>query len=180
MSTRTEYQEEYCGMKSGGSGGGGGNGGPTIFPDCQKSYEEQPVGGRAQFNFKQKMKQRITIQQAPPTAASRTASAPGGGRLPVYDEDFVATVYSEADRGTHRITPEWNQSKDPRWADPMRATTATLYEPADRDPPNRNNPYVYRSTLINAMDTPFKPLAVPDVHKLRYMHNDYMTHDDWY
>ncbi|CAD5116124.1 unnamed protein product [Dimorphilus gyrociliatus] len=23
-------------------------------------------------------------------------------------------------------------------------------------------------------------MAVPDVHKLRYMHNDYMTRDDWY
>ena len=105
------------------------------------------------------------------------ALADFGGRLPVYDENYVATVYNAADQGTHRIAPEW---KDPRWADPMRAKTATLYEPRDRDPPNRNNPYIYRSTLINAMDTPFRPLAVPDVHKLRYMHNDYMSHDDWY
>jgi|SRR6218665_1648823 len=28
--------------------------------------------------------------------------------------------------------------------------------------------------------TPYPPLPVPDVHKLRYMHNNYMTPDDWY
>lgn len=27
---------------------------------------------------------------------------------------------------------------------------------------------------------PFPDLPVPDVHKLRYMHNNYMTPDDWY
>lgn len=52
--------------------------------------------------------------------------------------------------------------------------------------------YLYRlrqqEALKNALDrssvvqtfTPYPPLPVPDVHKLRYMHNNYMTPDDWY
>lgn len=63
----------------------------------------------------------------------------------------------------------------------MRAENhAGLYEPAQRDSPNRGNWYVYRSTLPDPRCTPCKPLAVPDVHKLRYMSNNYMTADDWY
>ena len=128
----------------------------TII-ECTKGYDEQPVGGRAQ--------------------ARARAAAKGQGRLPAHDADFVATVYSGQDRGTHRIQPHW---RDHRWDDEMRAGTSTLYEPADRDPANRNNWYIYRTTLIDSIDTPCKPLAVPDVHKLRYMQNNYMTADDWY
>lgn len=159
----TEYQDEYCGM--GGSGGKGliksSKDQPTTFPDCTKSYDIQPVGGRMQ-------------EKARAEALKRSQTAMG---LPVFDSDFVTTAYSAADRGCHRVAPHW---RDPRWSDATRIDSTTLYHPADRDPPNRPNFYVYRSTLVDALDTPCKPLAVPDVHKLRYMHNDYMSHDDWY
>jgi len=63
----------------------------------------------------------------------------------------------------------------------MRAENhACLYERAQRDPPNRGNWYVYRSTLPDPRCTPCEPLTVPEVHKLRYMANNYMTADDWY
>ena len=167
MSNITEYQEEYCG-RGGGSGGGGGGtvmksskDQPTTFPECTKSFEEQPVGGRVQ-------------ERARAEAQARAQTATG---LPAYDTGLVSTVYSEADRGCHRVGYSW---RDPRWSDATRIDSSTLYHPADRDPPNRPNFYVYKSTLVDAMDTPCKPLAVPDVHKLRYMHTDYMTYDDWY
>lgn len=72
MATRTEYQEEYCGMKGSKSGGGGsgGQGGPVIYPDCRASYEQQPVGGRVQARFKEQMKQRLMSQTRTATATS--------------------------------------------------------------------------------------------------------------
>lgn len=165
MANKTEYYDAYCGgggLSAGGRSIGGKEGSGGIAP-CSKSYDLQPVGGRAQA-------------RAQATAKSQTAKSQTEG-LPVYDADNVATVYSEADRGTHRIQPQW---RDPRCPPEMRAANSTLYEPAERDPPNRNNFYVYRTTLVDALDTPCRPLAVPDVHKLRYMHNNYMTSDDWY
>ena len=98
-------------------------------------------------------------------------------RLPACDEDFIAQVYNEADRGTHRVEPGW---RDPRWSDPMRPNDYILYEPAQRDPPNRSNFYVYRSTITDPMTTPCHPLTAPDIHKLRYMQNSYTAPDDWY
>lgn len=159
MATHSEYQGEYCGLGSTVSGGGGGRGQASSIMPCSKSLEEQPVGGRAQARV-----------------AADAASHSGRG-LPVRDADFVGEVYSGTDRGTHRVQADWH---DPRWSDARRADSSTLYEPAARDPPNRNNYYVYRTTLVDALTTPATPLAVPDVHKLRYMHNNYMTCDDWY
>ena len=149
---KSEYMDEYCSAP-------GGTKAAEQVPlkeTCGKSYDKQPIGGK---------------NQAARDRALQEAS------LPVYDADFVATVYSESERGTHRIQPHW---RDHRWTEPMRAENSSLYEPADRDPANRNNFYVYRTTSINPYDTPCKPLTVPDVHKLRYMHNNYMCGDDWY
>ena len=161
--SRTEYQESYCGLSGGGLGRSkGGKDATGALTPCSKSYDLQPVGGLA---------------QARAQAEAQNASQGYAQGLAAYDEDNVATVYSGADRGTHRIQPQW---RDPRCPPDMRAANSTLYEPAERDPPNRNNFYVYRTTLVDALDTPCKPLAVPDVHKLRYMHNNYMTADDWY
>ena len=163
MAGRTQYQDEYCHMKGGGKetkGGSSGSNASGLIP-CSKPEEVQPVGGRMQAKAFAEAEARQAEKQ----------------RLPAYDESFVATVYSSGDRGTHRKQNQWHDS---RWFDPTRIEAATLYEPADRDPPNRNNFYVYRTTLIDAMDTPCKPLTVPDVHKLRYMQNQYMTCDDWY
>ena len=71
--------------------------------------------------------------------------------------------------------------QNPRWNDAMRAENhAGVYERAQRDPPNRGNWYVYRSTLPDPRCTPCKPLTVPDVHELRYLASNYMTADDWY
>ena len=155
---KSEYQDEYCGgfgVKK--------SPGPAPLIACSKSYDIQPVGGRMQAKNK---------------AATGRATGRATG-LPVYDGDYVTTVYNEADRGYHRVQPQWN---DPKWTPEMRAGNSTLYEPRDRDPPNRNNFYVYKSTLIDPMKTGpvTMPLSVPDVHKLRYMNNNYMTPEDWY
>lgn len=162
--SNSEYQVEYCGLGGGfggGSGSHGGQGGGMI--PCSKSLEEQPVGGKSQARAR--------------AAVMASATSKTGRGLPAHDADFVAQVYSGTDRGTHRVQPEW---KDPRWSDEMRASSSTLYNPAARDPPNRNSTYVYRTTLVDSLQTPCYPLPVPDVHKLRYMQNNYMTQDDWY
>lgn len=150
--SHTEYWDSYCGAP----GGTKAESPVPMKETVSKSYELQPVGGRNQ--------------------SLRDNTLQGGG-LPAYDENFVATVYSEAERGTHRVVPHW---RDHRWSDSMRAANSTLYNPAERDPANRNNFYVYRTTRIDAIDTPMTPLTVPDVHKLRYMQNQYMSPDDWY
>lgn len=154
----SEYYESYCLPKTTKRSGL-----PEVVL-CNKSEYTQPVGGPYGLMRRQVASESL---HAPPTQT----------RLPVYDEEFVATVYSEADRGTHRIKPKW---QDPRWSDAMRAGNATLYDPPNRDPPNRGNWYAYRTTLTDAAKTPCQPLTVPDVHKLRYMHNNYMSADDWY
>jgi len=119
----------------------------------------QPVGGRSQAR------------------AAAAAAAINQRGLPAADESFVATVYSESERGTHRAEPGW---RDPRWSNPTRAANSTLYETSERDPPHRQQLYVYKSTLVDPLNTPCQPMPAPDVHKLRYMHNNYMTCDDWY
>ena len=155
----TEYQEEYCGtgtrMSKAAEYTHTGVVGPIFNEDIQ------PVGGRLQAQARAK--------------AEAIAQAQKGH--PVYDSDFVSVVYSGADQGHHRAEPGW---RDPKWTPSTRAANLTLYEPADRDPANRNQFIVYRSTLIDPLHTPAKPLPVPDVHKLRYMNNNYMCGDDWY
>ena len=175
---RTQYQEEYCGMKGGrgsGSGGGGSGGGGSAGVAKLKSEIEQPVGGRVQAAYRAQaisMKSGVPSGDGvppPPMPAHNMA-------VPVYDEDYVATVYNESERGTHRIQPHWRSVRDV-----TRADTATLYEPADRDPCKRKNfSHIYKTTAIDAPNTPYVPLSVPDVHKFRYMHGTYMTGDDWY
>lgn len=128
----------------------------TIFP-CKKTEEVQPVGGRAQAHARELMAKRMKpIIEAP---------------------SHVATHYVSADHGCHRVGPQW---RDNRWSGAMRADASSLYDPADRDPRNRPNFYVYQSTRIDPLWTPVKPMACPDVHKLRYMHGTYVTPDDWY
>jgi hypothetical protein len=150
----TEYKEAYCTAVHK----------PANFMHdfimCKARPEDQPVGGNVT------LLKRTAPDAVPPP------------RLPACDEDFVATVYTSADHGTHRVESRW---QDPRWSDPMRAENdANLYEVAQRDPPNRGNWYVYRATVPDPQCTPCKPLSVPDVHKMRYMSNNYMTADDWY
>src|SRR6218665_1940863 len=123
---KTTYQEAYC-MEPKKS---------ECKPEvllCLKPLDNQPVGGPWAVTRKSDEKARIAQ------------------RLPACDEAFFTQVYSEADRGTHRIEPAW---RDPRWTDAMRADNSTLYEPAQRDPPNRGNWYVYRSTMADPLTTP--------------------------
>jgi len=149
--TKTEYQAEYCGL--------------VCTPQMPRprqvqlckdgASETHVVGGPMQES-------KLNIDSK---------------RLPVCDEDFVAQVYGSEDRASHRVEHRW---KDPRWSDPVRCGICALYEPAERDPPNRGNWYLYRSTIVDPLRTPCQPLTVPDVHKLRYLHNNYMSQDDWY
>lgn len=153
----SEYTEEYCGLTCNTRKTAGERTvGKSDFQQCHKSLDEQPVGGRLQ---------------------TKQYELDGATRLPACDEDFVSQVYGSADRGTHRVEARW---KDPRWSDPLRCNNCILYEPTHRDPPNRGNWYLYRSTVTDPLKTPCQTLTVPDVHKLRYLHNNYMTTDDWY
>ena len=150
----SEYYDEYCvGAKN-----TPGAIKPTPLVACRKNEDIEPVGGKAQARAKAAVE-------------SQTVG------LPIVDGAFVATKYTAAEQGTHRMQPQW---RDPRWSNGERISSTTLYEPADRDPSKRNNFYVYETTRIDPLNTPCKPLAVPDVHKLRYMHGTYMTGDDWY
>jgi hypothetical protein len=80
---KSEYKEAYC------------SGVPksrTRLDDvvlCTKSLAKQPVGG-SMTQLK-----RTAPDSVPPP------------RHPVCDEDYVATAYSSADYGTHRIEPSW-------------------------------------------------------------------------
>jgi len=80
---KTEYKEAYC------SGVMKHHSTPHDFVMCSQKSALQPVGG-------------------PKSVLKRTApdSVPPP-RLPVCDEDFVATSYASADHGTHRIEPSW-------------------------------------------------------------------------
>lgn len=159
----TEYQVEYCGigtrMNKSADGGNGGTGCSTGS-GAIKNEDIQPVGGRVQA-------------RARAEADARLAAMKASGQQ-INDSDFVAVVMNSSDSAHHRMQPAWS---NPNWTPNMRAVNTTLYNPADRDPCHRNDFTVYRSTLIDSHNT---PMAVPDVHKLRYMHNEYMTGDDWY
>ncbi|KAK2184599.1 hypothetical protein NP493_258g01025 [Ridgeia piscesae] len=146
----------------------------AVIPQCTKSYEKQPIGGHNQARAR-----TVQEEMAGFATTTRHHDLPGMATmgLPVYDQDFVANVYNQADRGTHRVHPQW---EDPRWSTMAHATTTTLYQPSDRDPPHRNTYCVYRTTLVDPLYPPVQPLSVPDVHKMRYMQNNYMTADDWY
>ena len=176
---KTEYQEEYCGMKGKGKGGGRGNGGgPSALIPCRHNEDVQPVGGRTQAKFREEMLQK---RQAAREVALHTGSYPRAAEesFPVtaYDGDYVCSQINASEQGTHRVQPTW---RDPNMTAPTRVANSTLYEPADRDPRKRKQLYMYTTTQIHAPNSPYAPLAAPDVHKLRYMHGNYMTGDDWY
>ncbi|ELU01620.1 hypothetical protein CAPTEDRAFT_227906 [Capitella teleta] len=179
---KTEYQEEYCGM--GGSGGGGRGGtkksGPAPIVPCRKSEDEQPVGGRCAAKYRTALDKAAAERAAAAAAAGAgtpQADATSKWPVPAFESDFVAEVYKRENRGTHNAQPKW---KDQRLPQPVRAANSTLYETADRDPCQRKTFEMYKSTAVDALSTPCAALTVPDVHKLRYMHNNYMSADDWY
>ena len=176
---RTEYQVEYCGMKGKGKGGaGGGKGGPEGLTPCRHNEDVQPVGGKVQARFRDEMLKRKSAARA---ATLRTEEYPRAAEEPypvtAYDGDFICSQVNASEQGTHRVQPKW---RDPNMTAPTRVDSSTLYEPADRDPKKRKQLYMYKSTQMHMPNSPYAPLAVPDVHKLRYMHGNYMTGDDWY
>ena len=176
----SEYQAEYCGYGGSvpGSSSGPGIGEGSGYKPCSKSYDVQPVGGKMQETARKQALAEQAMGYIPAQQRGCHGQAMQNSTgLPACDENFVATVYSDTERGTHRVQPQWI---DPRWTPEKRIGTSTLYERSERDPPHRQNFYVYRSTLVDAASTPCEALTVPDVHSLRYMHNNYMSPDDWY
>ena len=164
----SEYYDEYClGFRNKPLSNK-----PVLIPPCRKSEDIEPVGGRNQERARRAMMERCKKQQQQ-QQQQLTGSAGCSG----IDGALVATRFTSSERGTHHVQPQW---RDPRWSDAGRFTTSTLYNPADRDPSFRNQFYMYNTTRIDPMLTPCKPMAVPDVHKLRYMHGTYMSPDDWY
>ena len=168
----SEYYDEFClGFRNRPL-----NNKPVLIPPCRKSEDIEPVGGRNQERARKAMMDRLKQQQLQqqPTGSCGGGGAAGGGGI---DGAMVATRFTCSERGTHRVQPQW---RDPRWSDSSRIASSTLYHPADRDPSYRNQFYTYNTTRIDPLLTPTKPMAAPDVHKLRYMHGTYMTPDDWY
>ena len=145
---------------------------PMSLPLTKGSLSQQPVGGRTQAGCQARVDamSAYTADTQPRDLAGLAALG-----LPVYDSDYIATVYRESERGTHRAEPAW---RDPRWTDAMRVGSGTLMD--RRDEPHRQQPFLYRTTLIDPLFTPTHPLPEPDIHKLRYMTGNYMTPDDWY
>jgi hypothetical protein len=70
-------------------------------------------------------------------------------------------------------------------SEPLRCDHVIMYEPIGRHLWNENNMYAFgaaypiRREMKEADNMFANPLPVPDVHKLRYMSNNYMTPDDW-
>lgn len=80
---KSEYKEAYC------SGVTKSRSRPDDTVICTKSLTKQPVGGTMSAL------RRTAPDSVPPP------------RLPVCDEDYVASTYASADYGTHRIEPSW-------------------------------------------------------------------------
>ena len=150
MSGRSEYQVEYCGMKGKGKGGGGsGEGGPQGLTPCKYNENVQPVGGRAQANYRQEMNtMREEILEATmggTKARSAKSTAEGEEYLSlgksVYVEDY-----------SNEITLETEKQHA------MQAQQKTVYEiPYAADIPGRRALYMYRSSEIKGPNMPFVP-----------------------
>ena len=153
---RSEYQEEYCGMKGKGKGGGGGSGdGPGGLTPCKYNEDIQPVGGRVQAKYRDEMNsKREEIQEATmggigpanTTAPATTAATEGGEeQIPlgksVYVEDYTNELALDAEK--ERV--QQNLGK-------------TVYEmPYDPDFHRRGKLYMYRSSEISGPNMPFVP-----------------------
>ena len=88
---KTEYQEEYCGVKGKGKGGGGGNGGgPSALTPCRHNEDVQPVGGRTQAKFREEMlRKRKEVRES----ALNTGSYPRAA-----EESFPVSAHDEPNR----------------------------------------------------------------------------------
>ena len=127
----------------------------TVVPEIRANELKQPVGGKKTHEL------LTTISKQNASANQQTNS---------------------------QLT---NSQRDLSWkfndvSEPMRADHIIMYEPIGRHLWNENNMYALGAAYpirreLKDGENPFSsPLAVPDVHKLRYMHNNYMTPDDWY
>ncbi len=152
----TEYQEEYCGM--GGKSGGGKGKGRKQDPvePCTKNLDIQPVGGRVGAKAREERRKEL---------ADKGQEVPGEDDSTVYVDDYcLAHGLQKGDNGQ---------------GNPALSDTARMTQLADQDPENRGKYYMYHSHEIEAMRQA-KAMAAPDIHKLRYMSNNYMTGDDWH
>ncbi len=182
---KSEYQEEYCGQKGkgkGGAGGGGGAGGAGEgLTPCKHNEDVQPVGGRVQAKYREQMiekmhakKQLELDEAAAPFPHAKQEPFPSTA----YDGDYARGEAGAA--GDQRVQPKWRDANAP----PSAGTQASSANPATRaegDFKKRRQTHVYQTTQDNApRPSPCPVMTVPEVHKLRYMHNNYMTGDDWY
>ena len=154
---RSEYQEEYCGLKGKGKGGAGGSGdGQGGLTPCKYNEDIQPVGGRTQANYRDEMNsKREEIQEATmggtgianATAPATTTATEGGEdtQIPlgksVYVEDYTNELALDAEK--QRV--QQNLEK-------------TAFEmPYDPDFYKRGMLYMYRSSEISGPNMPFVP-----------------------
>ncbi len=179
---KTEYQEEYCGMRGkgrGGGGGAGGKGGPPGLTPCKYTEDIQPVGGRVQAKFRAEVIRKR--QEAKEAANTRPYPVKDEGfPTTAYDGDYVAGKVDGPDYGANRTQPKWRDANANAACGPIRVEDATANEVSEGDAKKRKQLYTYQSTRDNAPTSGYVPITAPDIHKFRYMHGNYMTRDDWY
>lgn len=157
--TVSEYYDEYCLRSSSKKNASKSN----TVAEIQANETKQPVGGRQQEKLRN----------------ARLATANQSRQ-----NDMLS---STATQRAHQRQPQ----RDLSWkfhdvSEPLRCDHVIMYEPIGRHLWNENNMYAFgaaypiRREMKEAENMFANPLPVPDVHKLRYMSNNYMTLDDWY
>ncbi len=157
--TRSEYQVEYCGMKSkskggGGSGGAGGEGGPEGLTPCKYNEDIQPVGGRVQAKYRDQINEQREELKNSMTGGRAPADCPEPGQAnPDPDDEYFPLGLSVYDED---YTNEMNISKA-RWLKPAGGEAAREpYIP----PPFQPDLYMFRSSEIKAPNLPFVPQSM--------------------
>lgn len=125
----------------------------AYFPPVVADETKQPVGGRVQHRYWLRHVQQVQ-QQCAAARALRSTSLPAMARA-----TFPPPTYSAG--GTNKAINKQDQ----------RQCHCHCHQ--------SGKPMCHKADKSSS-DSISKPLAVPDVHKLRYMHGKYISCDDWY
>ena len=149
---RSEYQEEYCGMKGKGKGGSGGSGDNPGLTPCKYNEDIQPVGGRIQAKYRDEMKSKLEeIQEATvggthtanTTAPIATSGTEGGDEQIPLGKSVYVEDYTNVDAEKQKM--QQNSQK------------IVYGMPYDPDFHRRGMLYMYKSSEISGPNMPFVP-----------------------
>ncbi len=115
----------------------------------------------------------------PPVVADESKQPVGGRVQHRYWQRHLKQRHQQQQRGGGATTAPRSQSV-PAMARPTQPPSAADSSKATDKHQQQRDQQSCRHTDDPGADAMSKPLAVPDVYKLRYMHCNYMSRDDWY